>query len=82
MSTATAASRAERALRDWIRADGPVAPDSPLAVMRWAADEIDRLRAQRSAALALADDLDRDAPARPAAPVIAARLRAALGAPS
>lgn len=146
--------RAERALRDYVRADGPVAPDSPLAVMRWAADEIDRLReavdrltafgglavkaarhgsetsgrfspdwwwspsagtvhrhaaadrpadaepliegsrfvsviaemihlrAQRHAALALADDLDRDAPARPAAPVIAARLRAALGASS
>jgi hypothetical protein len=53
------AERAERALRDWIRADGSVAPHSPLAVMRWAAAEIDRLRAQRHAALTLADRLER-----------------------
>jgi hypothetical protein len=35
--------------------------------------------AQRAAVLALADELDRNAPARPAAPDLAARLREAMG---
>lgn len=44
-----------------------------------AASELAAFRAQRDAVLAIADDLDRQAPSRPSAPVLAARLRTALG---
>lgn len=44
--------------------------------------ELDRLAVQRDAVLAIADELDREAPTRPSAPVLVARLHTALGAES
>jgi hypothetical protein len=56
---------------------------SELAEAREESDEnvdvMSALRRQRDAVLAIADDLDRGAPARPSAPDLAARLRDALG---